>query len=110
MLTLLCLIFIGQSVASSVMFYSMPSMNTGVMQEHGMHGAIHSTQTSDSEDAEDCCSQELYCFASACSMLNLFSGFFNTDFVAGTSLKIASTDSLIASQKLTSLYRPPILS
>jgi len=91
----------------------MPSMNTGVMQEqgmHSMHGANHSIQTSDADDVEDCCSQELYCFASACSMLNAFSGIFNTDFVAGTSLKITSTDSLITSQKLTSLYRPPILS
>jgi len=91
----------------------MPSMNMGVMQEQGMystHGASHTTQASDADDVEDCCSQELYCFASVCSMLSAFSGIINTDVIAGTSLKITSTDSLITSQKLTSLYRPPILS
>jgi len=91
----------------------MPSMNMGVMQEqgmHSMHGASHSTQVADAEDVEDCCSQELHCFASVCSMLSAFSGIINTDVIAGTSLKITSTDSLITSQKLTSLYRPPILS
>jgi len=116
MLTLLCLIFIGQSIASSVMFYHMPSMNM-VMQEHHMmdYGDMQKTEVaahvSDSEStSEDCCSQEMYCFVSVCAMVSAISRITNTDFFSGKSLKITSTNSLITSQALTSLYRPPILS
>ena len=117
-LTLLCLIFIGQSVASSVMFYDMASMNDMRMQEHNMMSMMdHSNMQAVDSDAQasdsaliDCCLQQCQCLASGCSTMATLSPLGGTFPIIDNSLKILFDNKLIAIQALASLYRPPILS
>lgn len=132
MVILLCLIFIGQSMASMTMFYSMTSMQS--MAEMSLMKSAHHTMenieklahhmsnksdcdeevmtktTCSSMSSESCCEQECDCLTSGCSPVSAFSMIINYTPVFATPSKINSPNAITASQTLTSLYRPPILS
>ena len=138
MMLLLCLIFIGQSTASMSMFYTMTAMqsNMQAMAEMssmknahhimaGSDGSTHDmsamTKLSDCDEAEmttacatmateDCCAQECDCLTSGCSTVSALTTIINYTPVYSTTSKINSTNVLTLGQRLTSLYRPPILS
>jgi hypothetical protein len=124
MVLLLCLIFIGQSMASISMFYTMTNMQSsaqmstqsmaGMSSMQGMHhmmeeadGSAHDMGTM---STDDCCAQECECSTSGCSTLSAFSTSMTYPPAFAIENKITSPNALTASQTLTSLYRPPILS
>jgi hypothetical protein len=119
MVLLLCLTFIGQAMASTIMSYQMMSMT-------GMHGQAQSqdmpmmsktkhNMVSDPADnvatsTEDCCVKACDCFTGGCANLATLM----QDVSNGLSLvlpsKILSFSHLALSQLAKSLYRPPIFS
>ena len=133
MVLLLCLIFIGQSMASMTMFYSMTSMQSmanvsnmsGMSSMNSSHhnmaemdnaASISScTQEEMTTDCsttttEECCAQECDCLTSGCSTISAFSTDINYHAEIAIANKIVSPSAFIANNTLTSLYRPPILS
>ena len=128
MVLLLCLIFIGQSMASMTMFYSMTSMQSmanskelsSISATSSHHHMSTMAKTRACEDdmttacsttsIEECCSQECDCSISGCSTISAFSTGINYHAEIAISSKIVSPSAFIASNTLTSLYRPPILS
>ena len=119
MVIALCLIFIGQSMASSTMFYKMTAMATMVNMSHAssmntnMHAyMVHDTTNVNSNDnpPANCCKQECQCFASACSAPSAFFKTFTTNALITLASKIHNPNEIISEQVLTSLFRPPILS
>ncbi len=111
----LCLIFIGQSMAASVMFYKMDmTMNNGASQH--VHSSTMSASSmsdhamADSAKSDDCCSTDCQCLVSGCSSVFAFSKVFNTNVIIDSSDKIFPNKFLISQQVLPSLYRPPIAS
>ncbi len=127
MVLLLCLIFIGQSMASMTMFYKMTSMQSmsNVSNMSSMTSSHHnmSNMTDCDEEmmtttstacstttTEKCCAQECDCLTSGCSTISAFSTDINYHADIAISNKIVSPSAFIASNTLTSLYRPPILS
>jgi hypothetical protein len=132
MVLLLCLIFIGQSMASMSMFYSMTSMQSMTKMssvkstQHKMQEPDSSTHnmsnmpdcdeenmadnTCDTMTTEDCCAQECDCLTTGCSTISAFSTIINSTPLFATASKIHLPNTLTLSQTLTSLYRPPILS
>ena len=119
MVLLLCLIFIGQSMASISMFYSMTSMQS-MADTSSMTSPHHNmSDMSDCDEAttpcsttstEDCCAQECDCLTSGCSTASAFTTVIHYIPEIAISNKIASATTLVTSQTPTSLYRPPILS
>ncbi|WP_057833013.1 hypothetical protein [Colwellia sp. TT2012] len=134
---LLCLIFIGQSVASMTMFYGMTSMQSmsamsGMSSMSNSHHdmskmdtATHHmtamtnisacaqedmTNTCPTTATEECCAQECDCLTSGCSTISAFTAIINYHAEIAIANKIVSSSAFIASNTLTSLYRPPILS
>ena len=120
MVLLLCLTFVGQSLASTVMSYHMMSMKgmSTENQSHDMSKMDHSghsmisDSTSDTSDkpTEDCCVKSCSCFTGGCSSVAVLIKSICNEYIIDFSPKISSVSSLAQSQLLTSLYRPPILS
>lgn len=120
MVLLLCLIFVGQAMASTVMSCHMMSMESvnGQAQAHVMSTMAHSAHsmvnnsTSDEleKSTEDCCEKNCNCFTGGCSSIAMLNKNLNTNLVIEFPTKITSVASLTTSQRLTSLYRPPIIS
>mgnify|MGYP003115017303 FL=1 len=136
MVVLLCLIFLGQSMASMTMFYSMASMQqSGQMMTEmsSKKGSNHHSKQSNntahdmsamsdcdeemmtektcsSMSADSCCEQECDCLTGGCSTVSAFSMNINYTPAFATPSKIKSLNTITTSQTLTSLYRPPILS
>jgi len=132
MVLLLCLIFIGQSMASMTMFYGMTAMQSNTKSMSGMSSmeSPHHDMSnmSDCDDkmmttessstikpcsttsTEDCCAQECDCLTSGCSAASAFAAVIHYMPEFAISHKITSVTTLVTSQALTSLYRPPILS
>ncbi len=136
MVVLLCLIFIGQSMASMTMFYSMTAMQLNMQsmtemtsikssnhQSEKMNNTAHDMSAMSDCDEEvmtntacstmstqECCEQECDCLSGACSTVSAFSIIINYTPVFATPCKINSLNTITTSQTLTSLYRPPILS
>ena len=129
MVLLLCLIFIGQSMASMTMFYSMTSMQSmanskelssiSTTSSHHHMGTMANISACEQDDmttacsttsTEECCAQECDCSISGCSTISAFSTGINYYAEIAISSKIVSPSAFIASNTLTSLYRPPILS
>ncbi|PKH85949.1 hypothetical protein [Colwellia sp. Bg11-28] len=136
MVFLLCLIFIGQSMASMTMFYSMTAMQLNMQsmtemtsikssnhQSEKMNNTAHDMSAMSDCDEEamtntvcstmstqECCEQECDCLSGACSTVSAFSIIINYTPVFATPSKINSLNTITTSQTLTSLYRPPILS
>ena len=119
MVLLVCLAFVGQAMASTVMSYHMISMMGMSTQEqsHNMSKIDHSSHqmandsSCDSETSEDdCCVQTCSCFTSGCSSIATLMKDASNNPIIDLSSKIPSYLSLVQSQQPTSLYRPPILS
>lgn len=119
MVIMLCLIFIGQSMASSIMFYKMIAMSTMVNMSHvsTMNTNMHANMAHDMESINgnesspaNCCKQECQCFANGCSAPSVFLKTFTTDALITSATKIHSHNEMILEQALTSLFRPPISS
>lgn len=119
MVLLVCLTFVGQAMASTIMSYHMISM-TGMkgqeqsqdmsMMDHSSHKMANDS-SSDSETSEDdCCVQTCSCFTGGCSSLATLMKDSGNSPIIDLSSKIPSYLSLAQSQQPTSLYRPPILS
>jgi hypothetical protein len=118
MVLLLCLIFIGQSMASMTMFYGMTAMQSGMSSmensHHDMNGMTDCDEamakTASTTSTEDCCAQECDCLTSGCSTASAFTALLNHTPDIAISNKITSATTLLTDQTPTSLYRPPILS
>jgi len=117
MVLLVCLTFVGQAMASTVMSYHMMSMKGMNTQEqsHDMskmdHSGHHMASDTDSEKSdEDCCVKTCSCFTGGCSSVFAIIEDISADTIVDFSSKITSFSSLAKSQYLTSPYRPPILS
>lgn len=119
MVLLVCLTFVGQAVASTVMSYHMISMMGEIEQEqkqnistmdHSNHAMMdHGSDKSD-ESKEDCCVKTCSCFTGGCSSIATLMKDTNDNLFIDLSSKILSDSHLVQSQQSTSLYRPPILS
>jgi hypothetical protein len=113
MVTLLCLTFIGQSMASSVMFYNMSKMNMHKQEskqmQHGDHQMMDSSDSSNNSE-DNCCAKSCQCLSSGCFSAYLFTQSLRSDPIVDFSTKIMSNIALLPSQKPNSLYRPPIFS
>jgi len=120
MVILLCLIFIGQSTASSTMFYKMTAMTAMGSMSHtstmniNMHRDMVMSPIAHDEannvSNSNCCKQECKCFASGCSAPSAFSKTFTSVALVTLPTKIYNHNEMILEQVLTSLFRPPILS
>jgi hypothetical protein len=123
MVFLLCLIFIGQSMASMTMFYGMTAMQSGMSSMESPHHDMSNmadcdedmmTTTSEKScsttSTEDCCAQECDCLTSGCSTAPAFTAAIQYAPEVVISHKITSVTTLVTSQVPPSLYRPPILS
>ncbi|WP_269447175.1 CopL family metal-binding regulatory protein [Colwellia sp. PAMC 20917] len=116
---LVCLAFVGQAMASTLMSYHMMSMKVMndqeqsqdmSMMDHSKHKMANDS-SSDSETSEDdCCVQACSCFTGSCSSLATLLKYAGSNPIIDLSSKIPSYLSLAQSQQSTSLYRPPILS
>tara|TARA_R110002050_G_scaffold80451_1_gene172058 strand:- start:1921 stop:2337 length:417 start_codon:yes stop_codon:yes gene_type:complete len=119
MVLLVCLTFIGQAMASTIMSYHMMSMGIKVDQEqshnmpmmdHSNHNMISDSSEGDDSSSEDCCVKTCSCFTGGCSSLATLMKDSDSNPIIDLSSKIPSYLPLVQSQQPTSLYRPPILS
>lgn len=102
------------------MFYNMTAMqsSTQSMTEMSSMKSVHhmmveadgSVHDMSAMPTEDCCVQECDCLTTGCSTVSAFSTIISYTAVFVIASKISSSNIVIASQTLTSLYRPPILS
>lgn len=116
---LMCLAFIGQSMASTVMTYNM--MNMKIINENSkenplkeMPNMAHCNTMKSSIDNtssdSDCCSYGCHCIAFSHAKLYIFP---HVEFVNDSNhlqLKILSQQHLIQSHIPNSWYKPPIIS
>ena len=126
MVLLVCMAFIGQTMASTIMPYHMMSM-TGMngpeqsqelnMMAHSNHNMVSEPSGSsdtyeNSEEAmDDCCTKTCSsCLTGGCSSVAVFMKGAGNFPIVDLSSKILSYSNLALSQQFTSLYRPPILS
>ena len=122
MVLLLCMAFVGQTVASTIMSYHMTSMMGMNGQDHSqdmqmMNHSSHNMASdsldnsySSEEPSEDCCVKTCNCFTGGCSSVaTLMKDVSNTP-VFDLSLIIFSYSHPAQTQQPKSLYRPPILS
>jgi hypothetical protein len=124
MVLLVCLTFVGQAMASTIMPYQMMAMagmsgqvkvavqsQAMPMTAHSNHNMSGDAVDNATESTEDCCTQVCNCFMGGCSsivaLIKSVSG--NTP-IADVASKILSYSTLALSQPAKSLYRPPILS
>ncbi|ALO36307.1 hypothetical protein CMT41_17375 [Colwellia sp. MT41] len=118
MVLLLCLTFIGQVMASTLMPYhmmNMMNMNEVTMQQQSHDMAMMADNAeqmaSDSATAtNDCCTNDCECLIAGCSTFAALSQTAQTEFNMASASKIHCITTSALSQYLTSLYRPPILS
>lgn len=124
MVLLVCLTFVGQAMASTIMPYQMMAM-AGMSeqvkvaaQSHNMPMTAHSNHNmsgdavdNTTESTEDCCAQVCNCYMGGCSSVAaLMKGVSGNTPIADVPAKILSYSTLALSQPARSLYRPPILS
>jgi len=119
MVLLLCLTFVGQAMASTIMSYQMMSM-TGMngqsmsqdmaMMDHSNHNMLEASADSSTTSTEECCTETCNCFTGGCSNVATFMTISSNVPIISLSAKILSYSSLAQSQQPVSLYRPPILS
>ena len=116
MVLLVCLTFVGQAMASTIMSYHMMGMTgmNGQAQSQNMPMMDHSIDdmVSDSSETsmEECCTETCNCYMGGCSNVATFMAISGNVPIISLSAKILSLSRLAQSQQLTSLYRPPILS
>ena len=126
MVLLICLSFVGQAMASTIMSYhmmgmagmsGMKSMNSQAevlpqnmpMMDHSNHNMAGDAATS-TESTEYCCNTICNCFTGGCSTIAALIKHVSNSPIVDSSPKILSFSRLALSQQPRSLYRPPILS
>jgi len=117
MVLLICMAFIGQTMASTVMSYHMMGMKGQAgsqnmsMMDHSSHNMVSDVSVNSKKSTEDCCAEVCNCFTGGCSnAAALMSNAEGNGPVVDLSSKILSYSSLALSQQPISLYRPPLLS
>jgi hypothetical protein len=120
MVLLLCLTFVGQVMASTVMSYHMMNMkgmsaqdqshSMSKMDHSGHSMTIDSTSGTSEKSTDDCCAKTCSCFTGGCSSVAVLIKDMSNESITDLSPKISSVSSLVLNQQLKSLYRPPILS
>lgn len=115
MLTLL--VFAGQAVASAVNTCQKDietgdrGYQTQLANEHSAHATLHKTQASDKEEISTencvCCDLDCYCPMGSCVSIAM-STLYNGGETLKLSKKIERLPSLVISQTIPSLFRPPI--
>ncbi len=116
----MCLAFVGQAMASTMMSYHMMSMGCMKGQEqsqdmpmmdHSNHAMMAESSNGNEATFDNCCANTCSCFTSGCSSFTVFmSDTENALSVDALSFKILSHSNLAQKQQPTSLFRPPILS
>ncbi len=119
MVLLLCLSFLGQAMASTVMSYHMMGM-TGMlgqeqtqnmtMMDHSQHNMAKVMAENSAESSDECCNKTCSCFTGGCSTVAAVMKDAVNSPILTVSAKIPSYACLAPSQHPTSLYRPPIIS
>lgn len=118
MVLLVCLTFVGQAMASTMMSYHMMGMTgmigqeqpENMMMDHSHHQMVTDDSAVADSSSEECCTKTCNCFAGGCSTVAAFmKNSANSPIVALTT-KIVTSNQLVLRQQPTSLYRPPILS
>ena len=119
MVLLLCLTFVGQAMASTIMSYHMMSM-TGMngqdmspdmaMMDHSNHNMLDTSTDNSTTSTEECCTETCNCFTGGCSNVAAFMAISGNVPIISLPAKILSHSRLAQSQQPVSLYRPPILS
>lgn len=120
MVLLVCLAFVGQAMASTMMSYHMMGMagmigqeqpeNMMMMMDHSNHQMMTDDSEASDSASEECCSKTCNCFAGGCSTAAAFmKNSANSPIIALTT-KIVTSNQLVLRQQPTSLYRPPISS
>jgi uncharacterized membrane protein len=119
MVLLLCLTFVGQAMASTIMSYHMMSM-TGMndqnmsqdmaMMDHSNHNMLDASADNSTTSSEECCTETCNCFTGGCSNVVAFMTISGNVPIISSPAKILSSSRLAQSQQPVSLYRPPILS
>ena len=102
------------------MFYNMTAMQSNAQsmtEMSSMNSAHHMMAEADGSvhdmsvmSTKDCCAQECDCLTAGCSTVLAFSTIIHYPPVLSIASKINSPHVVTASQTLTSLYKPPILS
>ena len=117
MVLLLCLTFVGQAMATTIMSYHMigmtaqeQSQDMPQMEHRGHHITSDATADESKNSTEDCCVKTCNCFTGSCSSVAVLVSNINNDAIIVYSSKINILSSLAQSQQLTSLYKPPISS
>ena len=118
MVLVLCLAFVGQALASTVMAYHLSGANAHAQVQvldvtvmDTSHNMSMDVQTSSfDETAEECCAESCNCFVSGCSTVAALPKMLSHDAIVDISIRISPLNSLAYSQYATSLFRPPILS
>lgn len=118
MVLLVCLSFVGQAMASTIMSYHMMAM-TGIggqaqsqdmpMMDHSNHNMAIDAAENSADSTEDCCNKLCNCFTGGCSSIAALIKYVSNRAIVDISSKILSYSRLAQSQQSTSLYRPPIL-
>ena len=129
MVSFICLAFVAQTMASTVMSYHMMNMKgmsemRGQAQSYNMstmsskmdHSAHNMAMSSDSstntfeESSNNCCEDNCKCLTGSCLNVAVLIKDIGNNCIIDLSSKILSISMLVKNQRLTSLYRPPILS
>lgn len=120
MVLLICVAFISQALATTVMSYHMTSH--ALMNMTGMHGnkgshqpmqSMLSESASDSQSSmQDCCASKCNCFTGGCSTATAALIKYQTSHhgILDVSSKIFYYSHLAQSHQASSVYRPPIIS
>jgi len=116
MILLLCLTFIGQSMATTAMSYHMMSMSgkgehtqSQAMMEHCNQSMAMDSSVEAEASSENCCVKSCHCFTGGCATVIALIKY-TGHYAFFSSPRIPSYADSITSQQPTSLYRPPILS
>lgn len=135
---IVCMAFVGQAIASTIMSYQMLSMmnmmnmssalntelasdsapqNMMSMMDHSMHDMSGNssdmslnTSGSDESSSQDCCNNNCQCYTGGCSNVATIMNNVAPNLTMVNSDKIRNISSVVLSQQTTSLYRPPIIS
>jgi hypothetical protein len=124
MVLLVCLTFVGQAMAYTIMPYQMMAMagmsgqvkvasqsQAMPMTAHSNHNMSGDAVDNATESTEDCCTQVCNCSMGGCSSVAaLMKGISGNAPMVDLPSKILSHSTLALSQPARSLYRPPILS
>ena len=128
-----CLAFVGQAMASTIMSYQMISMmnmssqsaeesqNMMTMMDHSNHNmsakssGVSSAKSSSVDDSDessnqDCCNSICQCYTGGCSNVATIMNSLAPNLFIDNPDKILNTSRVALRQQSNSLYRPPILS